>query len=134
MSDDLFADGIDGVHGLRRRGRTRLWYRSMPQVEVVPECLRTAIQHAAHLNVVSPELLDAVNLYPFMREEPAADDGGFDLGSLIPPVAEATVSAAERQERILRRLGMHEIVPATEAHARSSSVLEPLTDWRTVPA
>jgi hypothetical protein len=143
MTDDIFADGIDGVHLLRRRRRTRLWFRALPPLEEeIPEHLRLAIEHAPHLAVTAPDLVEAVKIHPVaVRTEAAQTDLLIDL---LPDVQATTdllidqgpaISPAERQTRMLRRLGQSphlHIAPVPEESARFE-MPEPLTDWRTVP-
>jgi hypothetical protein len=137
MNDELFADGVDGIHGLRRRARTRLWYRTLPPVELIPEHLRAAIQNAPHLNVTAPDLVQVARVQ--------ALQGSFDdfedtfLGEWpadLPNVSindDVVLSSHERQTRLLRRLGAEFDPAAMTAEPPAAEAAEaPLTDWRIV--
>src|SRR5215203_5915785 len=138
MYDDLFADGIDGIHGLCRRERTRLWYRAMPQTEIIPDHLRVAIEHSPHLTVTAPDLVEAVRIHAVYSGLDAFTDllvGEGPTMNLTDALIdiEPALTVEERQSRMLRRLGTHlDIEPIDGADAPTSSV-EPLTDWRSVP-
>ena len=139
MNDDIFADGIDGVHGLRRRGRTRLWYRALPPVEAIAEHLRIAIEHAPHLTVTAPDLVDAVRVHAvhagsndftdlLVGEWPSEE---IDADSVI--MEQPVLSTEERQMRMLRRLGSHHDIAPVAAIPTNPEIPAPLTDWRRVP-
>ncbi|MCC6790736.1 MAG: hypothetical protein IT336_03570 [Thermomicrobiales bacterium] len=136
MYEDIFADGIDGVHGLRRRARTRLWYRALPPVESIADHLRVAIEHAPHLAVTAPDLVDAVRVHPIhndftdllVGEWPSEEIDGDSVIAEQP-----ALSTEERQTRMLRRLGsQHDIAPVP-ADPVVGDLPEPMTDWRIVP-
>lgn len=139
MNEDIFADGIDGVHGLRRRARTRLWYRALPPVDTIAEHLRVAIEHAPHLTVTAPDLVDAVRIHAvhansndftdlLVGEWPSEE---IDTDSVVSQGP--ALSTEERQSRMLRRLGsQHDIAPVAVAPI-VTDIPEPLTDWRFVP-
>lgn len=138
MYDDIFADGIDGVHGLRRRPHTRLWFRALPPVEIVPDHLRAAIQLDPHLTVTAPDLVEstrirAVHAEPnsqtdlLVGERPAEDTSDAVVSE------QPSLSTEERQTRMLRRLGSHLSIAPIAAEPAADQVREPLTDWRLVP-
>jgi len=125
MDDALFADGIDGVHGLRRRARTRLWFRALPPVNTVPDHLREAIENAPHLTVTAPELVQAVRVHAI----PVTHGGQTD--SIIreePARIEHHLTSEERQERMLRRLGNQHQLSGIAPRPQTAA----LTDWRVV--
>src|SRR5690606_17164351 len=108
VMSELFEEGIDGVHGLRKRERTRLWYRAMPEVLTVPDHLRIAVENAG-LNVIAPDLVDAVRVHPV---DLMPEHGTDVLVDIWPELREtqmlaedgaagsaAAVSPDERQER-----------------------------------
>ena len=138
MYDDLFADGIDGIHGLRRRERTRLWSRATPPREIIPNHLRVAIEHAPHLTVTVPDLVESARIHAVFSGRQAFTD----LLVCEGPAAKMTdalidvqpaLSTEERQTRMLRRLGaQHDIEPLAD-NQKPASAPEPLTDWRWVP-
>jgi hypothetical protein len=139
MNEDIFADGIDGVHGLRRRARTRLWYRALPPVELMADHLSVAIEHAPHLTVTAPDLVDAVRIHAvhvnsndftdlLVGEWPSEEIDGDSVVAEQP-----ALSTEERQTRMMRRLGaQHDIAPVT-VDPVVADMPEPLTDWRFVP-
>lgn len=125
MDDALFADGIDGVHGLRRRARTRLWFRALPKVDTVPDHLREAIENAPHLTVTAPELVQAVRVHAVHDSQPVGTDL---LISEEPGRTEPLLSPEERQERLRRRLGNQHQMSGAPAQPQTTA----LTDWRVV--
>lgn len=138
MYDELFADGIDGIHGLRRRERTRLWYRAMPPAIGIPDHLRAAIEHAPHLTVTAPDLVEAVRIHAVFSGHDAFTD--LLVSEALPAkVTDALIdvrpsaSAEERQSRMLRRLGAHLDIEPIADETTPVSTAEPLTDWRSVP-
>lgn len=138
MTDRLFEEGIDGVHGLRRREHSRLWYRATTEDEIVSEHVRSAIQNAPHLSVVAPELLAAARQTPVdgwygETHDVVIHEWPVDAPSVAAPVAFGT--SDDRQERILRRLGeQHNIQPAPVVHIEHETPQAAITDWRNVPA
>lgn len=139
MNDDIFADGIDGVHGLRRRARTRLWYRALPPVETIADHLRVAIEHAPHLAVTAPDLVDAVRVHAIyggsndftdllVGEWPSEE---IDTDSVV--AEQPALSTEERQSRMLRRLGSHHDIAPVAAEQTIEEMPAPLTDWRRAP-
>ncbi len=125
MDDALFADGIDGVHGLRRRARTRLWFRALPPVDTVPDHLREAIENAPHLTVTAPELVQAVRVHAVQDSQPVGTDV---LISEETGRTEPLLTPEERQERLRRRLGNQHQLSASPAQPQTAA----LTDWRVV--
>ena len=132
--DDIFADGIDGIHGLRRRERTRLWFRALLQVNDIPDHLRSAIELAPHLAVTAPDLVEAVRIHAVRP----GDDHYTDLlvGEFTSDVVldlRPEMSTEERESRIRRRLGAEVDAAPVAAEPPAQDVREPLTDWRQVP-
>jgi hypothetical protein len=137
MDNELFVDGVDGVHGLRRRERTRLWYRALHPSDLIPDHIRAAIQNAPHLTVTAPDLVEIARVQPVRGG--VADEQDTFLGEWpadLPKDGEredVTLSAHERQTRLLRRLGAQ--FDPTTMTADLQLPAEPataLTDWRIV--
>lgn len=139
MNDNIFAGGIDGVHGLRRRARTRLWYRALPPVDGIVERLRVAFELAPNLTVTDPDLIDA------MRVRAIGLDSGDQTDLLVDErpseeidtdtvVSERpSLSDEERRIRMLRRLGSHHDIGPVSADDPATEQPQALTDWRLVP-
>lgn len=133
MDDVMFEDGVDGIHGLRRRERTRLWYRALPPAETLADAARAAAQYDAYLSeggslaAVEPEISQDV-IDTFLDEWTAE--------ATVPASSEATaLTTDERRERLLRRLGtFHDITPVDRS-ATVAPVVErtAITAWRNVP-
>jgi len=133
VDSGIIADGTDGIRGLRRRERTRLWFRTLPAVETIPDHLRRAIELAPHPTVTAPDLVES--------DQTHAVSAGTDLlvgewliaeqGDAVLDVQPA-LTTTERQDRIRRRLGTQLDAPLIDPEPTPARP-EPLTDWRMVP-
>ena len=134
MDDALFADGIDGIHGLRRRERTRLWYRSFQESDFQFTAQQVQAEQAIDEIVESADATeddysqDAIDAF---LSEWVAD------AEAVRTETPAAISGEERQERILRRLGeFHQIKPVAVDEpipAKRSIERIAITGWRNVP-
>lgn len=138
MTNELYEDGVDGIHGLRRRERTRLWYRMLPPVDLIPEHLRAAIQNAPHLSVTAPDLYEVARVQAIQDSSIEFEDTFLgEWPADLPNVSihdDFELSSSERQTRLLRRLGSQFDPSAMTAELESpeEQTQAPLTVWRIV--
>src|SRR5689334_12701067 len=131
MTNQLFGEGFDGLHGLRRRERTRLWYRAIraAESETLPD------NAASSAGVVEGPASAEEDGFSQQEIDAFFDEWAADLKAMRAQTpAELTPEA--RQQRILRRLGECAVVPEADVEivaAPRTRQRVGISGWRNVP-